>query len=111
MGVLLIVISAAAFGALPILTRLAYRAGADPPTVLLLPYAIAAVVMVVIVVARKTPLPRGRILFGLILMGAVGYVGQSLAYLTAPTLAQTSLVPLALYFDPDIYTILAPPVF
>jgi len=34
-GVLLIVISAAAFGVLPILTRLAYRAGADPPTILL----------------------------------------------------------------------------
>src|SRR5437016_4877331 len=107
MGVLLIVISAAAFGALPILTRLAYRAGADPPTVLLLRYAIAAVVMVVIVVARKTPLPRGRILCGLILMGAVGYVGQSLTYFTALTLASASLVSLLLYLYPAIVTMLS----
>jgi drug/metabolite transporter (DMT)-like permease len=107
MGVLLIVISAAAFGTLPILTRLAYRAGADPPTVLLLRYAIAAVVMVVMVVVRKTPLPRGRILFGLILMGAVGYVGQSLAYFTALTLASASLVALLLYLYPAIVTMLS----
>ena len=107
MGVLLIVISAAAFGALPILTRLAYRAGADPPTVLLLRYAIAAVVMVVIVVARKTPLPRGRILCGLILMGAVGYVGHSQAYFTALTLASASLVALLLYLYPAIVTMLS----
>jgi len=106
-GVLLIVISAASFGALPIFIRLAYRTGADPTTLLVLRYSIAAVVMVAIMLARKTPLPRGRILIGLILMGAVGYVGQSFAYFTALTMASASLVALLLYLYPAIVTILS----
>lgn len=107
MGVLLIVISAASFGALPIFIRLAYRTGADPTTVLVLRYSIAAVVMVAIMFARKTPLPRGRILLGLVLMGAVGYVGQSFAYFTALTMASASLVALLLYLYPAIVTMLS----
>ena len=106
-GVVLIVVSAIGFGTLPILARLAYSAGADAPTVLLLRYVIAAVVMVVMVVARKTPLPRGRIFLGMILMGAIGYVGQSLAYFTALTLASASLVALLLYLYPAIVTVLS----
>ncbi len=107
MGVLLIVISAASFGALPIFIRLAYRTGADPTTLLVLRYSIAAVVMVAIMFARKTPLPRGRILLGLVLMGAVGYVGQSFAYFTALTMASASLVALLLYLYPAIVTMLS----
>ena len=42
-GVLLILISAASFSALPIFTRLAYQARADAPTILLLRYFLAAV--------------------------------------------------------------------
>ena len=106
-GVLLIVISAASFGALPIFIRLAYRTGADPTTLLVLRYSIAAVVMVAIMFARKTPLPRGRILLGLVLMGAVGYVGQSFAYFTALTMASASLVALLLYLYPAIVTMLS----
>jgi drug/metabolite transporter (DMT)-like permease len=107
MGVLLIVISAASFGALPIFIRLAYRTGADPTTLLVLRYSIAAVVMVAIMGARKTPLPRGRILLGLVLMGAVGYVGQSFAYFTALTMASAGLVALLLYLYPAIVTMLS----
>jgi len=107
MGVLLIVISAASFGALPIFIRLAYRTGADPTTLLVLRYSIAAVVMVAIMFARKTPLPRGRILLCLVLMGAVGYVGQSFAYFTALTMASAGLVALLLYLYPAIVTMLS----
>ncbi len=106
-GVLLIIISAASFGALPIFTRLAYRAGADAPTILLLRYSLAAGIMIAITLVRRTPLPRGRLLLGLILMGALGYVGQSLAYFTALTLASTSLVALLLYLYPAIVTVLS----
>jgi drug/metabolite transporter (DMT)-like permease len=107
MGVLLIVISAASFGALPIFIRLAYRTGADPITLLVLRYSIAAVVMVAIMFIRKTPLPRGRILLGLFLMGAVGYVGQSFSYFTALTMASAGLVALLLYLYPAIVTMLS----
>src|SRR5581483_651060 len=82
-GVFLILISAASFGALPIFTRPGYQTGADAPTILMLRYTLAAVIMIALTLARKTPFPRGRLLFGLILVGAVGYVGQSLTYFTA----------------------------
>ncbi len=106
-GVLYIVISAAAFGTLPIFTRLAYRVGAEPTTVLLLRFSIASVVMVLIMIARKISFPRGRILFGLVLMGAVGYVGQSLAYFIALTMIPAGLVALLLYLYPAIVTVLS----
>lgn len=110
-GPLLIVFSAAAFGALPIFARLAYAAGAMPTTVLLLRFAIAAIVMVFVMIARRIPFPRGRVLLGLALMGGLGYVGQSLAYFTALTLASAGLVALLLYLYPAIVTLLAALVF
>jgi drug/metabolite transporter (DMT)-like permease len=106
-GLALIVVSAAAFGALAIFARLAYAAGADPLTVLLLRFALAGGVMLALMAARRSPFPRGRTLLGLILMGALGYVGQSLSYFTALTLASAGLVALLLYLYPAIVTLLA----
>src|SRR5258708_12084312 len=98
-GVLLIIISAASFGTLPIFTRLAYRAGAEPVTLLALRFALASIVMVAIIAARKIPFPRGRTLLGLFLMGAIGYVGQSLASFPPLPMPSPPLVapPLTLY--------------
>lgn len=110
-GPVLIVISAIAFGTLPIFARLAYAAGATPTTVLLLRFAIAAIIMVFVMMARKIPFPRGYILLGLVLMGAVGYVGQSLAYFTALTMASAGLVALLLYLYPAIVTVLSALIF
>src|SRR5260370_42299006 len=104
-GVLLIIISAASFGTLPIFTRLAYRAGAEPVTLLALRFTLASIVMVAIIAARKIPFPRGRTLLGLVLMGAIGYVGQSLAYFTALTMASAALVALLLYLYPALATL------
>lgn len=110
-GLLLIVISAAAFGALPIFTRLAYAAGADPTTVLLLRFGIAAGVMVLVMIARRIRFPSGRVLLGLVLMGGLGYVGQSLAYFTALTMVSAGLVTLLFYLYPAIVTVLAAILF
>jgi drug/metabolite transporter (DMT)-like permease len=106
-----IVISGIAFGALPIFARLAYAAGASPTTVLLLRFALAGGVMVLVMVARREPFPRGRILLGLVLMGGLGYVGQSFAYFTALTMASAGLVALLLYLYPAIVTLLAALLF
>src|SRR5258706_13688955 len=65
-GPILIVFSAVAFGALPIFARLAYAAGATPTTVLLLRFFLAAIVMVFVMIVRKIPFPRGRVLLGLV---------------------------------------------
>ena len=104
-GVLLIVVSAASFGALPIFARLAYRAGAEPTTLLMLRFSIASVVMMVLMALRRVAFPRRRILLGLVLMGGVGYVGQSLAYFTALTMVSAGLVALLLYLYPAIVTV------
>jgi drug/metabolite transporter (DMT)-like permease len=63
--------------------------------------------MIAITRVRKTPFPRGRLLLGLILMGAVGYVGQSLTYFTALTMAEARLVALLLYLYPAVVTLLS----
>jgi len=110
-GPALIVISAISFGALPIFARLAYAAGATPTTVLFLRFALAALVMVCVMIARRTPFPRGYALLGLVLMGGVGYVGQSLAYFTALTLTSAGLVALLLYLYPAIVTLLSALIF
>ena len=106
-GILFIIISAISFGAMPIFARIAYAAKADPLTVLFLRFGIAAVVMFALVFASKTPLPRGLLLVELILLGAIAYVGESLAYFTALTMASPGLVALLLYIYPALVTTLS----
>src|SRR5258706_688627 len=48
---------------------------------------------------------------GLVLMGGLGYVGQSFAYFTALTIASAGLVALLLYLYPAIVTLLAVLIF
>jgi drug/metabolite transporter (DMT)-like permease len=106
-GMALIIISAASFGVMPIFARLAYNAGAEPITVLFLRFAIAAVVMNLIMVLRRTAYPRGLILLELILLGAIAYVGESLAYFLALKMASAGLVALLLYIYPALVTALS----
>lgn len=106
-GVLLIAVSAASFGAMAIFARLAYDGGADVTAVLFLRFALAAPCMALLVRLRGLRWPRGHTLAGLAAMGAVGYVGQSLSYFTALTMASASLVALLLYLYPAIVTVLS----
>ena len=106
-GLLLIVISAVSFGVMPVFARFAYAAGADAITVLLLRFGIAAVVMAAIMLVRREPFPRGRVLLGLVLMGACGYAGVSLAYFMALTMASAGLVALLLYLYPALVMVLS----
>jgi len=106
-GIMFIIISAVSFGAMPIFARLAYASGADPVTVLFLRFGMAAAVMLGIMFVSKTPFLRGLILLELILLGAIGYVGESLAYFTALTIASAGLVALLLYIYPALVTALS----
>ena len=104
-GILYVIISAIAFGAIAIFARAAYDAGSDPISLLFLRFSIASMVMLPCMKVRHTPFPRGRPLLGLFLMGAVGYVGQSFCYFTALTLASAGLVAILLYVYPAIVTL------
>jgi drug/metabolite transporter (DMT)-like permease len=106
-GVLLIIVSGISFGAAAIFARFAYEAGTNPITLLFLRFGISSVCMLLLTLVRGTTFPRGRILWGLILMGAVGYFGQSFCYFTALTFTSAGLVALLLYLYPAIVTVLA----
>lgn len=106
-GVFLIAVSASCFGAMAIFARLAYEAGTDPITVLFLRFTIAAIFMILVIAVKGIALPRGRTLVSLTLMGGLGYVGFSLAFFTALTMAPAGLVAILLYLYPAFVTILA----
>lgn len=106
-GIFLILISAAAFGAMPIFANYAYSYGADPITVLFLRFSLASIIMLMYHFIRKAKFPRGKILLGCILMGAVGYAGQSFSYFTALLYASSGTVAILLYLYPALVTILS----
>lgn len=106
-GILLIAISAASFGTLAIFGRFLYDDGVDTFTMLFLRFGIAALLMSVILFIRREALPRGKVLWQLIGMGALGYVGQSFSYLTATQYASAGLVALLLYLYPMFVFILS----
>jgi drug/metabolite transporter (DMT)-like permease len=110
-GILLISVSAAAFGTLAIFGRFLYADGMDTFTMLFLRFGLAGLLMLIILLIRREKLPRGKILLQLIGMGALGYVGQSFSYLTAIRFASAGLVALLLYLYPTFVFILSVFVF
>ncbi len=110
-GTLYILASAICFGSMAIFARMAYASGVDVPTLLLLRFTTAAVLMWILLLAKKEKLPSRKGLIMLIAMGAIGYAGQSFSYFTALTLASAGLVALLLYTYPAIVAILSRLVF
>ena len=107
LGVILVLISAASFGTLAIFGRYAYAAGIDTFTLLFLRFSLSTVLMAVLLLLRREPLPCGRTLAVLAGMGAIGYVGQSFCYLSAIKYASAGLVALLLYLYPMFVAVLA----
>ncbi len=106
-GIALVLVSAVSFGAMALFARMAYADGMDPGSLLLLRFAIAAAVMLAISFARGEHMPRGRTLAGFALMGGLGYVGQSMCFFTALTMANAGLVALLLYLYPALVAVLS----
>jgi drug/metabolite transporter (DMT)-like permease len=110
-GLLLVFLSAAAYGLQPVLAKLAYAEGVQTLTLLTLRFSIAALFMWAIWGYRFRRGDRAEIrravLVPLILMGAVGFVGQSFAYFTATNLISASAVALLLYVYPPLVALLA----
>jgi len=106
-GTLLIAISAASFGTLAIFGRFLYADGLDTFTMLFLRFGFAALLMTIVLLVRKEKIPRGKILWQLIGMGALGYAGQSFSYLSAIKYASAGLVALLLYLYPMFVFILS----
>jgi len=106
-GIAFVVTSAVAFGAMAILARFAFASGVDTATLLALRFALAAIVMLVLLRARGLSLPRGSTLGVLMALGAAGYGGQAICYFTALRLAPAGLAALLLYLHPALVAVLA----
>jgi drug/metabolite transporter (DMT)-like permease len=116
-GVGLVLLSAASFGLMPVLAKLAYAENLNLNTLLTVRFCLAAVILWIIWLLRRPPghVPHanstGRItlraLLPVIMMGAVAYVGQSFSYFTALSLISASFTGLLLYAYPPAVTLLA----
>ena len=106
-GIILVSVSAASFGTLAIFGRYAFADGMDALTILFLRFSLAAILMLILLLIRRERLPRGAVLLRLIGMGAVGYIGQAFAYLSALKYASAGLVALLLYLYPIFVVLLA----
>ena len=106
LGVGLALTSAACFGVMPVLAKVAYDDGAEPIGVLSVRFALAAVLLLALARLRREPLPRGRPAAGLLALGAVGYVGMSLCYFFALERISAGLTALLLYFYPALVVVL-----
>ncbi|MBO4120093.1 DMT family transporter [Cupriavidus gilardii] len=106
-GVLLIAISASAFGAMAIFARFAYDAGADVYGLLSVRFVLAAVALAAVMRWQRIALPPWPRVLALAAMGGIGYVGQSFCFFSALNHAQASLVALLLYLYPVFVTVMA----
>ncbi|NOX32579.1 MAG: DMT family transporter [Deltaproteobacteria bacterium] len=107
LGIGLILISAASFGAMAIFANFAYLSGISTHSLLFFRFSIAIMVMLPIAVIQKRRFPKGKDLYTFIAMGLIGYAGQSYCYFTALTLIPVSLVAILLYLYPVIVAVLS----
>lgn len=105
-GFLLVIVSGASFGALGLFARLAFASGADMPTLLFLRFTLAGLVLTGVMLARRQAWPRGRVLLGLMALGALGYFAEGSAYFLALQHASAGLVALLLYLFPALVALL-----
>jgi drug/metabolite transporter (DMT)-like permease len=104
-AITLVVLSAIGFGSMAMFAKLAYGAGVSPTLLLALRFLLAVAMLAPVVWAKRLPLPRGRVLAGFVLMGAL-YTAQSQSYFTALMYASSGLVGLLLYIYPVLVTLL-----
>jgi drug/metabolite transporter (DMT)-like permease len=106
MGALLCLLSAGGFGAMAIFGKLAYDAGVGVEDLLLMRFALAAVLLLSLAAATGAlrGVPRRLVLAGLG-MGAIGYATQSGLYFSALERMDASLLALILYVYPALVLI------
>lgn len=107
LGALLVVASSTAFGSMAIFGVRAQEAGTDTMALIFVRFAVAAVVLLLVVRLRGMPLPPRRRWWPVAAMGGIGYVGQATCFFLALEHAQASLVALLLYLFPAFVTVLA----
>jgi drug/metabolite transporter (DMT)-like permease len=108
-GALMCAASGAAFGGLAIFGKLAYDAGVGVLTLLVVRFALAALVLSVAARVRRSTSsrPARRVLLIALALGAVGYASQAGLFFGALTRIDAGLTALVLYVYPALVTIAA----
>lgn len=117
-GFLLVLVSATCFGAMAVFGKLAYAEGVSPHTLVLLRFAVAAVLLVAItgaLASRARPTARSataasgrtRLVLTALALGALGYATQATLYFSALERVDAALVALVLYTYPVLVTLAA----
>jgi drug/metabolite transporter (DMT)-like permease len=101
-GVVLVAISAAGFATIGLFARVAAARGASTLSVLALRFLLAGARLSLVMRHRQLPWPRGRELAGLVLLGALGYTGQSFCFFSALHHLTVGLTVLLLYLHPAL---------
>lgn len=105
-GALLVLVSAATFGTMPILAKFAYAAGLTPLQILAFRFVIAAVLLgAVALLAGHNPLRAGPRILPLFLVGAILYAGMAGAFFAALTVLPASLAELIAYLYPALVAV------
>lgn len=112
-GVMFVLASGASFGLLPLFARTAHDHGTGPLTFLLVRFTLAAVGLFVIraVTGRSGALPRGRLMWQLLGLGALGYAVQSSFYFYGVTRIDVSLATVIFYSYPVLVVLASWAVF
>jgi drug/metabolite transporter (DMT)-like permease len=105
-GTLVVLLSAICYGSMGVFARLAYGSGMDVPSLLLLRFAVATVLLCSMLSSGLCARPKGRSLALLVLMGAVG-AGQAFCYFTALAHVSAGFAALLLYTYPALVALLS----
>jgi drug/metabolite transporter (DMT)-like permease len=106
-GATLVVISAFSYGTVPVLAKLTFARGVSLAQFLSWRFAIAACLLWIVVLVTGRHLPARNRVIPFVLLGAVGYVGQSAAFFLALQRIPAATTALLLYTYPAIVTIAA----
>lgn len=104
LGVGLVLTSAVCFGMMPIFAHPAYADGADVPTLMFQRFGIASVLFWIVILLKKEPLPTGKSMRLLALMGLV-YFGQAFAFFEALRFLPAGLTSLLAFLYPVFVTV------
>lgn len=106
-GMVLTLLSGAAFGSMSTFTKLVYAEGVSPSTLLFLRFVMASACLFPLVYFKRIPLPKGQALIAYIVMGGLCYTLEAQAFFIALQYASAGLVALLLYLYPAFVMILS----
>ncbi len=105
-GFLLVFISAAGFGSMPVFARIAYQAGANMFELLTARFFVAGLVLTLYIILKKIPRDlSARERGGAVLMGLCGYAVATLCFFGALQLISSPLVSILFYTYPTLVSL------